>query len=230
VALQDLSVVFCIDRAGFNNADGATHHGIFDVAMLSQIPNIKIYSPVSYEGLRASLGVALSDDASSAIRYPSGCENERIVKAFYAGGHDGKVGIRYDFDKNSEIDTLIVTHGRIAQECLSAKQMLKDKGERVGIVLCEYIAPYGKLFDDISRVIDETSAKKVVFVEEEIRQGGFGMLLSDKLTRNGKLCGKKTAIIAAENAFVRCKAGQTYAEAAGVDAASIARTIELMNE
>ena len=230
VALQELPVVFCIDRAGFNNADGATHHGIFDVAMLSQIPNVKIYAPVSYEGLRASLGVALSDDASSAIRYPSGCENERIVKAFYAGGHGGKVGIRCDFDKDSKIDTLIVTHGRIAQECLSAKQMLKDKGLRVGIVLCEYIAPYAKLCDDISRVLDETSAKNVVFVEEEIRQGGFGMLLSDKLTQNGKLCGKKARIVAAENAFVRCKAGQTYAEAAGVDAASIARTIELMNE
>lgn len=225
VALQDLPVVLCIDRAGFNNADGATHHGIFDVAMLSQIPNMKIYTPVSYAGLAASLISALSDNAPSAIRYPSGCENERVIRAFYKEGFDGKVGVRCDFDEGSNLETLIVTHGRIAHECLSAKEMLADGAEKVGIALCEYIAPYDNVSDEISNIINKTNAKNVIFVEEEIRQGGFGMMLCDKLTLKGKLCGKNTRIIAADNAFVRCSAGQTYAQAAGVDAASIAKTI-----
>ena len=68
VALQGLPVVFCIDRAGLNSADGATHHGIFDVSFLSHIPNLKLYTPITREGLRRSLEAALADGAPCAIR------------------------------------------------------------------------------------------------------------------------------------------------------------------
>lgn len=230
VALQSLPVVLCIDRSGFNNADGATHHGIFDVAMLSQIPNFKIYTPVSFSGLEASLKQALTDDIPSAIRYPNGCENELVIKTFYPSGYDGNIGIRCDFSKDDAVDTVIVTHGRIASECIRAKQMLEGGGARVGIVLCEYVSPYVELADKIASIVSSDTVNNVVFVEEEIRQGGFGMLLKDKLTQIGALFGKRTRIVAAENAFVRCNKGQTYAEAAGVDAVSIARTVEQMNE
>jgi hypothetical protein len=148
----------------------------------------------------------------------------------YPAGFDGSVGLRCDFERDDAIDTVIVTHGRIAAECISAKCMLEKSGARVGIVLCEYVAPYDELAEKIAGIVCADTVKNVVFVEEEIRQGGFGMLLSDKLTRSGALCGKKTRIVAAENAFVRCNKGQTYAEAAGVDAASIARTVMMMNE
>lgn len=229
VALQSLPVVFCIDRAGFNNADGATHHGIFDVAMISQIPNMKLYTPVSYSGLEASLVAALGDNVPSAIRYPNGCENECVINTFYPNGHDGKIGIRRDFDKLDEVDTVIVTHGRIVSECIRAKKMLKEQGANVGIVLCEYVAPYDRLMEEISGILDD-NVKNVIFVEEEIRQGGFGMMLCDKLAVAGKLGGISTYIIAADNAFVRCDKGQTYAEASGVDAASIARAIQQIRE
>lgn len=225
VALQELPVVFCIDRAGFNNADGATHHGIFDVAMLSQIPNMKIYAPVSFDSIASALKAALEDNAPSAIRYPNGCENESIVKAFYPEGHDGEMRVRVDFEKACELDTLIVTHGRITAECLKAKQMAEMDGVRVGIALCEYIAPYDKLSLEITDIIEGCNAKNIIFVEEEIRQGGFGMLLCDKLTVSARLGGKSIRIVAADNAFVRCDKGQTYAEAAGVDARSIANEI-----
>ena len=92
VSLQRLPVIFCVDRAGLNESDGATHHGIFDVAFISQMPSFRIYAPVTYRGLEASLRQACSLDCPSVIRYPSGSESERVYKAFYREEFDGKIG------------------------------------------------------------------------------------------------------------------------------------------
>ena len=224
-ALQNLPVVLCIDRAGFNNADGPTHHGIFDVAFLSEIPNVKIYSPVTYKGLGISLRRALNDGCVSAIRYPSGCEDEQVVRAFYDGENREKIGIRTDFDTDDAPENIIVTHGRIVSECLRAKKTLMGNGIHSGIILCEYIAPYSSLADEIFELIKNKNVKTVTFVEEEIRRGGFGMLLSDEMTNKGYLDGIKYTVMATENAFVTREIGQTYLCAAELDAGHIASRI-----
>ena len=224
-ALQNLPVVLAIDRAGFNNSDGATHHGIFDVAFLSQIPGVKIYAPVTYRGLARSLKQALYEPSVSAIRYPSGAESGKIVGEFYTGVGYDDVGIRTDFDEMNPPENIIITHGRIAAECIEAKKILESRGKRAGIILCEYIAPYSKLADEISLVVSDKGIRTVTFVEEEIRSGGFGMLLSDEMVRKGYLKGVKYTIMAADDPFVKREAGQTYLEAAGLCAKNIADNI-----
>ncbi len=223
-ALQGLPIVLCIDRAGYNNADGMTHHGIFDVAFLSELPNVKIYTPVTYKGLALSLKLALDDNCVSAIRYPSGGENARVVNAFYAGGGDDKIGIRTDFDRVPE--NIIITHGRIAAECLCAEELLRGEEISVGIILCEYAAPYGELADEIISVMKNDGISSVTFVEEEIKAGGFGMLLSEALRVKGALDGKKYSIMATDDAFVSREKGQTYIKASRLDASSIAEKIK----
>jgi len=230
VSLQGASVVLCIDRAGFNNADGATHHGIFDVAMLSQIPRFKIYAPVTYAGLESSLRKAVEDNCPSAIRYPSGSEIETVVEHFYKMGYDGNIAVRADYDLSDIPSNIIITHGRISAECISAKQMLKEYGIEVGILLCEYIAPYGKLADEISTFINGKQIKNIVFVEEEIRSGGFGMLLCDQMKQRGYTEGIACEIMAANDPFVVCEKGQSYIEASGLDSSSIARRISELNK
>ena len=224
-ALQNLPVVLCIDRAGFNNADGPTHHGIFDVAFLSEIPNVKIYSPVTYKGLGVSLRRALNDDCVSAIRYPSGCENEQVVCAFYDGEEREKIGVRTDFDTDDVPENIIITHGRIVSECLRSKRILMEKGTHSGIILCEYIAPYSSLADEIFDIIKDKNVKTVTFVEEEIRRGGFGMLLSDTMKNKGYLDGIKYTVMATEDAFISRAKGQTYLTCAGLDGEHIASRI-----
>lgn len=229
VALQKLPVVFCIDRAGFNSADGATHHGIFDVAALSHMPDFKIYTPVTYAGLRASLEDAMKQESPCAIRYPSGSENQDVVNHFYPDGYDGKITLRADFIKEKTPQSIIVTHGRISAECIRAKSELERQGVDVGIVLCERITPYDSLADELFGFVGNTNVKNVIFVEEEIRRGGFGMLLCDKMTEKGYLKDKNVKIMAASDPFVTCKMGQSYIEASGLDFASIMDAIAKMN-
>ena len=217
--------MLAIDRAGFNNSDGATHHGIFDVAFLSQIPGVKIYAPVTYCGLARSLKQAIYEPGVSAIRYPSGAENNKIIEEFYSDNECDNVGIRTDFDVMKPPENIIITHGRIAAECIEAKRILESRGECAGIILCEYILPYSKLADEISLVVSDKGIKTVTFVEEEIRAGGFGMLLSDEMVRKGYLKGVEYTIMAADDPFVKREAGQTYLEAAGLCAKNIADNI-----
>jgi 1-deoxy-D-xylulose-5-phosphate synthase len=222
VALQELPVTFCIDRAGFNNADGATHHGIFDVAFISQINGIKIYTPATYDVLKRSLYEAINSNSPCAIRYPSGSEEAIIRDTFYKDSQFDSIGIRCDFD--GEVDVLIVTHGRIAKECIKAKSSLAERGIRAGIVLCEYVAPYGELAELVGNVVNASEPSAILFVEEEIKAGGFGMLLSEQMRKQGMLADIQYDIMGAENAFIKCKTGQTYIEASGLDGDSIAKT------
>ena len=227
VALQKLPSVFCVDRAGFNESDGATHHGIFDVAFASQLPNVKIYAPVTYKGLEMSLGEAIGKGETAIIRYPSGSEKEDIVKAFYGDKNNEKIGVKTDFGGDLKPKNIIVTHGRIAYECLKAKRSIPE--ESVGILLCEYISPYDSLADEVGGIISKCSPEAVIFVEEEIKAGGFGMLLSERLRERGVLEGKRYAVMGCDDPFVvRCE-GESYLKASGLDADSIAKRIKEIN-
>jgi 1-deoxy-D-xylulose-5-phosphate synthase len=144
IALQKLPVVMCIDRAGLNGADGATHHGIFDVSFLSAIPNLTIYTPISYKTLEKSLVQAIRSGVPSAIRYPSGCEMPEVVERFYAGGDEAELGIRTDFLPSDNPDILIVTHGRIVREAMAAAEFLAGKSVKTGIILLEMLKPYDR--------------------------------------------------------------------------------------
>ena len=95
VALQKLPVVICSDRAGLNAHDGATHHGIFDVAFLSEIPGIRIYTPITFKGLEKSLDRALSGNFPAVIRYPHAGEDPTILSAFYPEQNEyNDIGLR----------------------------------------------------------------------------------------------------------------------------------------
>ena len=223
VALQSLPVTFCIDRAGLNASDGATHHGIFDVAFLSQIPNVDIYTPATIEGMKIALEKSLSNGKCNAIRYPSGAESELIKEVFYPDEH-------YTFDAIRTLDVdiadgIVITHGRITEEAIYAKKMLAEKGFCLGIILCEKIKPYFELTRKIAAVLPE-KATKIVTLEEEIRAGGFGMMLLDALSEFDVMSNKKTKILATSDSFCIPAKGQTCYEASGVDRNSIVKAFE----
>lgn len=226
VALQGLPVVICIDRAGFNESDGATHHGIFDVAFTSQMTGFKIYTPVTYKGLTISLGEAVHGSAPAIIRYPSGCESEEVKAAFYRGEEPEKIGVRCDFSQKEIPNNIIITHGRIVREAMKAKHVLADRGKDVGIVLCEYVAPYGSLAEEICDLMNGSVPEKIVFLEEEIKSGGFGMLLSREMNVRGALDGVEYSIMAVDNAFVKRDSGESYLHASGLDFTAIVEKID----
>ena len=199
VALQKLPVCMCIDRAGLNPADGPTHHGIFDVAFLSQIPNVRIYTPATYTALENAMCDALKSNMPCAIRYPRGGESQLVKEYFYSESHDG-VGIRSDFDGSYAPDVVIVVHGRIAGEAIKAKAELVAEGIKVGIILLEFLKPYGECASLIAEVIGNSYCP-VVTLEEEIKNGGAGMILSDLLCCNHGFDKAKIRVMAVDDNF-----------------------------
>ncbi len=222
VALQDLPVCLCIDRAGFNPADGVTHNGIFDVAFLSEIPGVTIYTPATYEGLRLSLRAALAGDTPSAIRYPRGEEEPVILSHFYADGEPTDIGVRSDFSAEDRPDVVIVTHGRITVEAIAAKEMLARDGIRVGILLAEFLKPYDRLAREVAKYLTEGTA--LLTLEEEIRAGGMGMLLIDELSRMERLP-QRHAILALDGGFGNQTKNESIYRSTGLDTPHIAETI-----
>lgn len=229
VALQNLPIVICVDRAGFNESDGATHHGIFDVAFTSQMPGFKVYSPATYKALVMSLEEAVNGNSPAIIRYPSGSESDGVKESFYGDTTLKKIGVKSDFSGNCVPENIIITHGRIVREAMKAKSVLEKSGVDVGIVLCEYIAPYDLLTDEICVLLNHSTPKRIVFLEEEIRNGGFGMLLSDKMRERGMLKQSRCSIMAADNAFVKRESGESYLRAAGLDYMAIVDEIKNNN-
>ena len=223
IALQDLPVLMCIDRAGLNRADGATHHGMFDVSFLSSIPNVDIYTPASFAGLELSVRIALAEGKPAAVRYPNAGECARVLETFYPNGAPESVGVRASYTTAERVDAVIVVHGAMASEALVARDVLADQGIRVGVLLAEYIRPYSKLADELWPLLP--SGVPVVFAEEEIRAGGFGMMLSDTLRRRPDYNGRELSVIAVDDNFVIQERDEPIRRSAEVDAEAIANRV-----
>lgn len=225
VALQKLPVCLCIDRAGLNAADGPTHHGIFDVAFLSSIPNMTVYTPATYGALRRAMQEALAADGPVAIRYPKGAEDAAVVARFYGDGTQQAVGIRRDFDKGDSLDSVIVTHGRIVREAMKAQTVLAERGKHVGIILAERIKPYDRLAALVADALSDVECP-VITLEEEIRSGGFGISLADQLARIPDFGSRSITVMALEDSFAEQKKNEDIYKTAGVSAEDIIKVTE----
>lgn len=197
VALQNLGGVFLIDRSGFAPEDGATHHGIYDTAFLSQVRGLTLYEPISYKSFEAMMKEATESDRLFAIRYPKGGENEEVLKAFNVSDDNNyNKPLMCGTDENGKLPAnFIVTYGRITAEALLAKKKLEDKGTSIGIVLLQTLKPLEKQVDEIVTAMSDSEGK-IVFLEEGVMQGGVSMLLHEIMCQRGVLDNKKCKILA----------------------------------
>ena len=223
IALQRLPVLLWIDRAGMSQGDGATHHGIFDVSFLSAIPNMTLYTPATLAGLETAFRTAVASGMPSAIRYPNRREDTRVRAMFYPDGVPQTVGVRPGYAPGDRPDAVILCHGAMVSEALNAAGTLAAEGIRVGILLCEYLKPYDRLAEEVAACLPP--AVPLLFAEEEIRAGGFGMMLADALFRRGELKDRRFDILAVEDSFVLQFVPEPVRHTAGVDAAGIAARV-----
>lgn len=188
IALQRLPVRIMIDRASLAVGDGATHHGIFDVAFLSHIPNLSLLSPATYGTLCAAIGDTLDTDSPIAIRYPN-CKQDRAVRdKFYPDGDYSKYGVVADYEQSNTPELVFITYGSIISKVIKAQKSLEDRGIASGIILVEKLKPYESCTEKISELI--CGAKAILFVEEGIKNGGFSMICKENLSSalSGKVC------------------------------------------
>ena len=189
ISLQKCKIILAIDRAGFVGEDGETHHGIFDVAFLSTVPDIKVYSPCCFRSLEADINNALyADEYSVAVRYPRGTQNENVTKLKYDR-------IEFSTYRDTKVDTVIVTYGRITSEAIDAVDALSEKGYKVCLVSLNQIKPIPE--EIFSILLDK---KAVYFFEEGQKSGGIAQKLGCALMEKGFK--GKYRITAIEDKFV----------------------------
>lgn len=181
IALQSLPVHIMIDRAGLAMADGATHHGIFDVAFLSHIPGMRIYAPATFGSLRAIMDATRESDGPVAIRYPNKGEDPAVVSAFYPNCEYSEFGVRSDGCEKP--DAILITYGSIVSEALRAKELLSADGKALRILLLEELKPYDKIAERLLPHLSEDVP--ILFLEEGILDGGASMILAERLIDAG---------------------------------------------
>ncbi len=200
VALQGLPVKLFIDRAGLAHADGATHHGIFDVSYLSAIPGMVIYAPASYGSLRAIMKRVLASPSPTAVRYPNKAEDPRIAKIFYPDGDFDDFGVRASFTGVTP-SRLVVAFGTAASIALDAAELAAQRGEEeIGVLLVEALKPLGDTVATIKKYLSQHT--HLVLLEEGIRRGGAAEALEVALCerRAGSLpC--RTTVLAIDDHF-----------------------------
>lgn len=189
-ALQKQKMVIAIDRAGFVGEDGETHQGVFDVSMLRSVPDITVYSPSSYEGLKHAMQQALySESKLVAVRYPRGAQRAipESIKPTFAD---------FDVFGDENAEKAIITYGRTFSACAFAYEKLVNSGESVKLIKLNRIIPVCE-----GAVEAAKNCKDVYFFEEGIRRGGAGEGFLFDLSKAG--FSGKYHLRAIENGFVK---------------------------
>lgn len=222
IALQNLPVTICIDRASLAKSDGPTHHGIFDVAFLGQLPNVTLYAPASFDSLARALDASLRSNAPTCIRYPNATEQALNFLP------QGSYPFRRSFERAEECDCIIVTYSQTVQDARRASDRLLGEGIVCGILLLEQLLPVSTPAAEIAKLLPEAGVP-ILFWEESIRAGGLSMLLCDALTRDPdgaeRFCRCRRATLAIDDPFVVPNASETAQSAMGIDVETAMRTI-----
>lgn len=215
VALQRLPVIMCLDRAGIVGEDGATHHGAFDLAYLSCIPNLVVGAPSDERELRDMMYTALQSGVPFAIRYPRGCgQGVEWRDCPFAELPVGRGRLLREGG-----DVAILAVGTVCAFALEAAERAAAEGVSVAV----YDMRYAKPLDE--RILSEVGAKygRVITVEDGVLRGGAGEAVIKYFNDNG-LSVKVDALGIGDEFVEQGTPAQLYS-LCGYDADGILRTI-----
>ena len=172
VCLEALPVVFAVDRGGIVGEDGATHNGVFDLSYLRNLPNMVVMAPKDENELARMLTTSLAHKGPIAIRYPRG-----TVEGVKIEDYDLPVTIGKGEVLQKGNDVLILAIGQSVSEALIAHVILAEKDISATVVNCRFVKPLdAELIGTLARKIP-----RIVTVEENVRQGGFGSAVMECL-------------------------------------------------
>ncbi|MEA4965583.1 MAG: 1-deoxy-D-xylulose-5-phosphate synthase [Oscillospiraceae bacterium] len=203
IALQQLHVVLCVDRAGLVGADGETHHGVFDVGYLRQVPGMNILSPCNYAELRQMLREAVLElSGPVAVRYPRGGEGD--YRALPSGCR-----------LQSGSDLTLLTYGTMVNEVLGAATLLQERGISCEVLKLRTLKPLP--VEEIVASVQKTG--RLLVVEECNAPGSIGECVARELLSRGVYAGMRTLNLG--DRYTTHGTRQLLLQKAGLDAGSI---------
>jgi len=174
--LQNLHVIFALDRGGVVGDDGPTHHGLFDYAYLRSMPHMIVMAPKDENELRHMLKTAVDADGPVSIRYPRGKGTGVALEAEPRNIQIGKGEILHEGG-----DLAIVAIGSTVQPALAAAEDLQREGIRAMVINARFVKPLDA--DLICRAA--VSCHRLITVEENVLMGGFGSAVLEMLQEKG---------------------------------------------
>ena len=214
VCLQELPVVFAIDRAGLVGSDGETHQGIFDLSYLRNIPGMTVFAPKNKYELRSGLEFGIKSEKPFAIRYPRGTAYSGL-KEYQAPIEMGKSEVIFEGKKIA-----LLAVGSMVETALEVREKLKAYGVTAALINVRFVKPMDR------ELLSELAKKYPCFVtmEENVVSGGFGEAVSAFVEEQGF----KTAVLksAIPDTFVEQGPVPLLKKNLGLDADSICRMIE----
>lgn len=219
MAIQNLPVVLCLDRAGLVGEDGATHHGAFDMVSLRAIPNLTVASPMDEHELRRMMYTAqLPDKGSFVIRYPRGngvlvdwkCPLEEIEVGKGRKLHDGN-------------DVAVLSVGPLGNDVADIIKEHEASDAAVKISIAHYDMRFVKPLDEA--ILHEVGKKfkRIVTVEDGARNGGFGSAVLEWMSDNGYMPSIKR--LGLPDQFIEHGTVPELREIAGIDKESIRKSV-----
>lgn len=224
VAILNLPVVICLDRAGLVGEDGATHHGAFDMAALRPVPNITLASPMDEHELRRLMYTAqLPDKGTFVIRYPRG---RGVLADWHCPLEEVKVGTGRKLRDGDDIAVLSV--GPVGNNVVKAVEMIENDAKSAsggsGISVAHYDMRFVKPLDE--NLLKEVAAKfkHVITVEDGVCEGGFGSAVIEWMEDNGQHL--DIVRLGLPDHFVEHGTVAQLQSIVGIDAEGIRRAIE----
>jgi len=173
VCLQEIPVVFCLDRGGLSGPDGATHHGIYDISFLNAMPNMIITQPRDGKVLKELLESAFSWERPVAIRYPNMKTQDSNDPLSYRPLGKGEILAEGN-------DILLIGLGHMNQTALEVRKLLEDSGVTATVFDPVFVKPLdSELLDTLL-----SSHKRIVTIEEHSAISGLGAILNNFIITN----------------------------------------------
>ncbi|MEY4400472.1 MAG: 1-deoxy-D-xylulose-5-phosphate synthase [Actinomycetota bacterium] len=219
VALHRLPVIFCLDRAGVTGDDGPSHHGVYDMALLSKVPGMRVLAPSSAQDLQQMLhdAISLADTGPVVIRYPKG--NARQVSEHDVGS--GLNARRMSSDSSKGLCILAVGKMVAAAESVVAS-LARDN---VSATLWDVRSCVPA---DETMIRDAAQHRRVVTIEDGVRDGGVGFLLADAITAVKPDAPPNIRVLGLPTKFIPHAKPDVILGKFGLDAAGLERTVHEM--
>jgi 1-deoxy-D-xylulose-5-phosphate synthase len=224
VALQNLPVIFCVDRAGYVGPDGATHHGIMDIGYLRMMPNLILTAPANEPEIKLALEFALQQDHPVVIRYP------KDLVAPSASVHSAcnspfELGQAITVKSEAQAEIVIVNYGCLLDEALQAEQDLAQEGIKASVINARFAAPVD---ESIITLLDQ--GKKIITIEDHGLACGFGSAVLElaATSKLHRISSDAIRILGAPRVFMEQNLRKQQLMQAGLNADTIVNTAREM--